>query len=68
MDIRCRLRIHDWKKYSSAVTAVGGLTQFRYCDRCNKISWVKFYGNQAHCSEMNKALGFDNIEIKGDRG
>ena len=65
--IKCRLGIHNWSEYSVAVNTYMGLTQFRKCERCNKIGWRGFYGNQAKSSDVNKSLGFDAKASNNER-
>ncbi len=55
--IRCRVGWHDWGKFGDMVGAYGGLTQFRSCTRCNRISYAKCYGNQADPKDVNAPAG-----------
>ena len=52
----CRIGWHDWNKYGEVVSAYGGLTQFRSCKKCNKIDYVKCYGNQAKSQDVNRTV------------
>lgn len=54
--IRCRVGFHDWSKYSEMVKAYDGLTQFRICNRCNRISYATCYGNQASSEDANRTV------------
>jgi len=54
MKILCSIGVHDWNKYGEIVKAYGGLTQFRSCKRCNRITYASCYGNQADPADANK--------------
>lgn len=56
MNILCRLGVHDWRKFGKMVTAYAGLTQFRACDKCNKIDYTSCYGNQASPKDVNETV------------
>jgi len=54
--VRCKLSFHKWNKFGKVVNAYGGLTQFRDCKRCGRISYAGCYGNQAKAEEVNRVL------------
>jgi len=67
MSIRCELGWHKWAKYGPLIEAYAGLTQFRRCCRCGRISYAKCYGNQAKATIANNSLNyFTEEEIKND--
>jgi len=54
--LRCRLGWHDWDKFGEIVRAYGGLTQFKSCKRCKKITYAGCYGNQADPKHINRTV------------
>lgn len=54
--VLCKLGWHDWGKFGSMIKAYGGLTQFRECNRCGRISYAETYGNQASSEQVNDSL------------
>lgn len=55
-NLRCRVGWHEWNKYGPMVSAYAGLCQFRVCNRCGLISYVKCYGNQATPDAVNGSI------------
>ena len=66
MSIRCRLFIHEWNKWGDIVKAYGGLTQFRSCKICHKISYTGIYGNQAEAKDVNETVANADFDIKAE--
>lgn len=54
--IRCKIGVHDWSLFGKTVDAYGGLTQFRECLRCGRLSYASCYGNQAKAKDVNRVL------------
>ena len=52
--IRCKFGWHDWNKFGEIVKAYAGLTQFRSCKRCGKITYTDIYGNLASANDVNR--------------
>ena len=63
--LRCRIGWHDWDKYGKLVKAYSGLTQFRVCKRCNKMTYASCYGNQADPEIANETT---NQSLKNNQG
>ena len=59
MSILCSLGIHKWNKYGALVCSPRGLTQFRVCKKCGKISCAKCYGSQANSELANRSINRD---------
>lgn len=54
MHLFCRLGIHSWSKFTKPIDGYGGLTQFSYCRRCNRLKYIKCYGEQVKAHNLPK--------------